>query len=233
MFTSLDSRQHSHRRARISSIYSKTFMKSSRHYKNILKSILLQRLVPTVDRASQTKTGSLDVLPLLHAYPLDFMSAFVFGLSESHNLIEDLEAREVWLETFLIIFHSRAATLLREFKWFTRCATALGFSLLPKGYADARRRTEAWSASKVDRAESRLLELEEAGSEFAEGDLPVLFSAVRDGILQDAGAEKGSELNAGQRQEAASECNDHVGEFIHIQYTALEQRLTWVCLLMI
>lgn len=188
-------------------------MKSSAHYKSILKSILLQRLVPTVDRASQTKTGSLDVLPLLHAYPLDYMSAFVFGLSESHNLIEDLDAREMWLETFLIIFHSRAATLLREFKWFTRFATALGFSLLPKGYNDARRRSEAWAASKVERAESRVLKLEESGSEFAEGDLPILFSAVRDGILQDNGAGKSSELSAGQRREAASECNDHVGEF--------------------
>lgn len=191
-------------------------MRNSTHYKSILKSILLQRLAPTIDRTSQTKTKSLDVLPLLHAYPLDYMSAFVFGLSESHNLIEDLDARQMWLETFLIIFHSRAATLLREFKWLTRFATALGFSLLPQGYPDARKRSEAWAAAKVDEVESRILKLEESAGEFAEGDLPILFIAVRDGILQDTGAGKTSQLSAKQRREAASECNDHVGEFVHI-----------------
>lgn len=221
MFTSLDARQHSHRRARISLIYSRSFVQTSPHFRSILKSVLLGRVIPAVTRASQSPSGSLDILPLLHAYAVDSMSAFVFGLSESYNLIQDLDARRLWLDTFSLIFQSRAVTLLTEFGWFARCMGSLGFRLLPDGYSEARQRSEEWSSRKVDRLDDRLVRSCPSGRDhgLADGDFPILFSAVRDGMMaRDAGGTDGDGdggafvMNAEQRRETASECNDHIGE---------------------
>lgn len=220
MFSSLDARQHSHRRARISLVYSKSFVQTSPHFRSILKSVLLGRIMPAVTRASQSPSGSLDVLPLFHAYAVDLMSAFVFGLSESHNLVQDLDARQLWLGTFSLISQSRAVTLLAEFGWFTRCVGSLGLRLLPDGYSEARRRSEEWASRKVDSLDDRLVrsDASEASGHgqglFADGDFPILFSAVRDGMMaRDAGTDADGALvmNAEQRRETASECNDHIG----------------------
>ncbi|GAB0139987.1 hypothetical protein EsHS_00000625 [Epichloe bromicola] len=223
VFTSLDARQHSHRRARVSLVYSKSFVQTSPHFRSILKSVLLGRIIPAVTRASQSPSGSLDVLPLLHAYAADSMSAFVFGLSESYNLVQDLDARQLWLDTFSLIYQSRAVTLLTEFGWFARCMGSLGVRLLPDGYSEARQRSEEWASRKVDRLDDRLVRSDPSGhgQGFADGDFPVLFSAVRDGMARDAGTDGDGAfvMNAEQRRETASECNDHIGiAFSYIFY---------------
>ncbi|KAM5480009.1 hypothetical protein McanCB56680_005155 [Microsporum canis] len=211
MFTSLDAKQHSRRRGRISTVYSRAYIQSSPHFQALLKTMLLGRMMPIFDQASETKAGSVDVLPLLHAYPLDFMSAFVFGLSEGHNLIRDLDYREKWLGIYQVIFMSNAASLLGEFRRITQTLTKFGAHLLPKGYFEIRQLSEDWASSKARRAEQSIQKSYATGEPLAPGELPIVYNAVRNGIAQENGVEKSFTPSDEQFRELASECNDQIG----------------------
>lgn len=165
--------------------------------------------MPILSRAAETETDSIDVGQLFCAFTTDFASSFVFGISEGYNLTEDLDSRRLW---FNILLLSLPSNRLCEFKWITETLSKLGIPLVPPGYFEAKRYSEAWAIEKVKRAENRLRESNRTGKLFLPGDFPILFSAVRDGIAQDAGVEKTFIPNHEQQQELASECNDHISK---------------------
>jgi hypothetical protein len=211
MFASVDRKEHGHRRRRVAPLYTRTFMRSDPHMRTILHTILLKRLVPLLWRTSETQSGSIDVLPLMFAYSLDFVSAFSFGLAEGHNLIENAEARSYWIGLFVGMFPSDSLNLLLEYPWITETLYKLGVPVVPSSFHEVKKRSEDWSTDMVIRAELRLQRSLASGKPFTSGDFPLLYEAVRAGIAQDNGCGKDFSPNHEQQMELASECFDVYG----------------------
>ncbi|EFE45031.1 hypothetical protein TRV_00165 [Trichophyton verrucosum HKI 0517] len=209
LFSALEAKQHSHIRGRMAAVLTRAYVQSS-HTRAIFKAVLLERLIPLLGQASQTGSGSVNILPLCYSYSIDFMSAFVFGLSGGHRLLEDAEDREKWLTLYYTIFMSNAPTLLGEFKWITRALTAFGIRLLPNDLSNLRKHSEDWTSQNVKLAESRLQSHYALGEPWAPGDLPVLYSALRSSIAREAGVEETFTPSDVQFRELASECLDQI-----------------------
>ncbi|EFQ99570.1 hypothetical protein MGYG_02582 [Nannizzia gypsea CBS 118893] len=216
VFTSKMANQHSLIRGRMASVYTKTHVQSCPHTRAILKTVLLERLIPLFDQASQTVSGAVDVLPLSYAYAFDFLSAFVFGLPEGDRLLEDLENREEKLSLYYTVFMSNAPILLGEFKWITRVLITFGVHLLPKDLSQLRQRSEDWTSQKVKRVEQRIQAHYAQGEPWELGNLPILYSALRSSVAREAGVEETFTPKGKQLLELTSECLDQKNAHFYV-----------------
>lgn len=211
MFSSLG-RDHGFRRRRISAVYARSFVQSSPHVHAILDAVVLQRLLPLLFQAAATEQGSVDILPVLQSYALDFMSSFMFGLSGGTNFLQDKCARRHWFDLYIRSYPAGSMFWLLEQPFLTRLLCAVGVPLLPEGHFEAKQEFEAWALDKVKESEKTLVKSEEAGISLSHGEFPILYSAVRSGIAKDLGIDAGFTPDSSQQLELASECFDHLGE---------------------
>lgn len=102
MFSMIDSNSHSVRKRMISNVYSKSFLQSSLDLRELSQEIIFNRLLPIIESAAAERTP-LDVFDLNLAYTMDLMTAYVFGLSNSTNFLQDADSRR----EFFNLYHSR------------------------------------------------------------------------------------------------------------------------------
>lgn len=102
MFSMIDSSSHSVRKRMISNVYSKSFLQSSSDLRELSQEIIFYRLLPIIESAAAERLP-LDVLDLNLASTMDLMSAYVFGLSNSTNFLQDADSRR----EFFNLYHSR------------------------------------------------------------------------------------------------------------------------------
>lgn len=102
MFSMIDSSSHSVRKRMISNVYSKSFLQSSSDLRELSQEIIFYRLLPIIESSAAERTP-LDVLDLNLASTMDLMSAYVFGLSNSTNFLQDADSRR----EFFNMYHSR------------------------------------------------------------------------------------------------------------------------------
>lgn len=102
MFSMIDSSSHSVRKRMISNVYSKSFLQSSSDLRELSQEIIFYRLLPIIESSAAERTP-LDVLDLNLASTMDLMSAYVFGLSNSTNFLQDADSRR----EFFNLYHSR------------------------------------------------------------------------------------------------------------------------------
>ena len=99
MFSMAESKPHSIRKRMISNVYSKFYVQSSPELHEISQVVIYDRLLPLLDKAASEKKP-LDVLELNYSIAMDFIMAFIFGLQNGTNFIEDVEARKHWLGVY-------------------------------------------------------------------------------------------------------------------------------------
>jgi unspecific monooxygenase len=201
---------HSMRRHRISSDYTKPYVKSSSHVRTLLSHLLQKYLLPVLEEHAQQGTA-LDVLPVNFAFSLDFVSSFLFGLPRSTNFLQHIEARDRWLESYATVYSGRPLFWLQEYPDLVATMRKLGVSPVPQELFNAVNLFDSWILSIVDAAVTALLQpvMEKAEP----GHFPEIYHKLRSGILQQAGG--GANLSkipsSSQRLELASECLDHLG----------------------
>ncbi len=153
MFSMVNSKPHSIRKRMISNVYSKSYLQSSPEFHQISKTMIFSRLLPVLEEAS-IKRQPLDVLELNFSSTMDFIIAFIFGLQNSTNFLQDIPSRKHWLS----IYQSRrpyrfwAGELPGVVSFFKK----LGIHVVPAWVADASRELEAWTLDKCTAAASSI-----------------------------------------------------------------------------
>jgi cytochrome P450 len=102
MFSTRPSREHSLRKRMISNVYSKSYIQSSDDASSQARTILFGRLLPIIEESTTEacKPHGLDVHSTFLATTMDFISAYVFGMANGTNFLQDTGFREHWLELY-------------------------------------------------------------------------------------------------------------------------------------
>jgi len=88
---------HADRKRMFGSIYNKSFLQSSSVIRDLCQETVVQRLLPIIETAA-VQRNPVNVLEYSSTIYMDFISAFIFGLQNSANFLQDSQARRRWLE---------------------------------------------------------------------------------------------------------------------------------------
>jgi cytochrome P450 len=164
----------------ISNIYSKSNIHSSPALAAQAQVILYDRLLPIIDSISKALTGAngIDVHDLWNAMTMDGMTAYLFGLKNSSNFLQNQAYRRHWLA----LYHGRKTYTFfsQELPRLTKFCKKIGVPLVPKWVDDANLELEAWTQ---DRCDATIAYLKDAAAEDKNvANEPVVLSALLTGI---------------------------------------------------
>ncbi|KAI9371521.1 cytochrome P450 [Aspergillus egyptiacus] len=151
MFTMTGSKAHSTRKRMLSNIYSKSFLQSSPHLRLISKTVVFDRLLPILQKAAISGMET-DVHDLNQGLTMDFVSAYLFGLDNGTNFLQNEEYRREMLRLYQCrkpfeFYHQEVPDLLAWLK-------AIGIRLIPKWCDNANEILDSWGLELCDKAEA-------------------------------------------------------------------------------
>ncbi|OCK76746.1 cytochrome P450 [Lepidopterella palustris CBS 459.81] len=122
---------HSIQKRMISNVYSKSFLQASPDLQIASGVLLSERLLPLLVSMAR-KDKPINILPLAQAAGMDFMSAYLFGITNSTDFIRDIKAREDYFKLSHIRLHKssgwqEAATKIESY-CLSLCKAAEQFS---------------------------------------------------------------------------------------------------------
>jgi cytochrome P450 len=96
MFSTVDRKLHKQRRRMLVGLYKKTTVQSSPEIHKIAQTFLTDRVLPILEGTAKNQTP-FDALELSMAIAMDFITAYLFGMSSSSNFLQDVKTRQQWL----------------------------------------------------------------------------------------------------------------------------------------
>ncbi|KAI9891898.1 MAG: hypothetical protein M1814_002283 [Vezdaea aestivalis] len=178
MFSTIGSRPHSDRKRLQSNIYSKSYLQSSEDIRAISTAVVIDRLIPILDKLAETGQ-EFDIMETLYSATMDLVTAFQFGLSSSTDFLCDVAERRRWLELYQKRHIHRFAFFSQEFPTLTSFLAKLQIRLVPRWVDDANAQLEAWCLSHVDRC----LATHSSGAQ-PPGFNPVVVNALYEGLIR-------------------------------------------------
>ncbi|KAE8146157.1 cytochrome P450 [Aspergillus avenaceus] len=153
MFTMTSSKAHSARKRMLSNIYSKSFLQSSPHLRLISETILFDRFLPIIQDAVASATA-IEVHDINQGLTIDFVSAYLFGLTNGVNWLQDPTLRRKMLYLYqgrkpYEFYHQEVPDLL---SWTKR----MGIRLIPRWCDEANEVLDTWGLGLCDGAEQSL-----------------------------------------------------------------------------
>ncbi|KAL9612454.1 MAG: hypothetical protein Q9167_002963 [Letrouitia subvulpina] len=170
------SKPHSVRKRMISNIYSKSYIQSSQEVAEITRIMLLDRLLPLLDRSTSAKTP-VEIHEVNFAVAMDFISSYLFGLSNNSNFIGDVPMRRNFLNWYFKRTENTYWT--QEFPRLKRLLDIFGIHLVPAWVDEANAEIEAWVLRLCKFAERSLASLSQSG-ETAHQATPVVYKQLRE-----------------------------------------------------
>ncbi|EAW08309.1 cytochrome P450 [Aspergillus clavatus NRRL 1] len=204
MFTMTGSKDHSVRKRMISNIYSKSFLQSSPHMRIISKTMIYDRLLPILYEAATSDTP-VDVHDLNQGLTMDFVSAYLYGLKNATNFLQDTSYRQRMIYLYQCrkpfeFYHQEVPNLI---SW----AKSVGIRLIPRWCDQANEILDTWALGLCDKAEACL-------SSTKLEDEPTVYRQLRQTISKQLPAKDDPESYAQnpkqQRLEIACELYDHL-----------------------
>ena len=202
MFSMARSKPHSNRKRIVSNVYSKSYLQSSPEMHQISRVMVFNRLLPLLEKAAVSEEP-LDVLELNFSSTMDFIMAYIFGLANGTNFIEDIKSRQHWLE----VYQSRRPFRfwdgeLPSLKAFSR---QLGLPIVPLWVASASKELEDWTMTHCNAAEKSKADLENSTEGGPLSTPPVVHRQLFDSIQTQS-------VNGGHPKELqiATELHDHL-----------------------
>lgn len=194
----LDNKSHSVRKRMVSNLYSKSYLQSSPNLSAMYDIVILQRLLPRIE-ALTTDCSSIEVFSLFSSITMDLVNAYLFGLRNSTNFIQDSAARDWFLERF----HGRKEFSFwsQEHPRFTAFLARLGYRLSPAWLDTANKDIEGWCTAMCDAAA-----VSDPATEKPQ-DMPVVYRALRTSLAKSDMAP----ANANLETTLASELLDQLG----------------------
>ena len=117
----------------------------------ISKVMIYARLLPLIYASSQ-KQEAVNVLELNFSIAMDFITAFIFGLGNGSNFVQDTRARQHWLDTY----QSRRPFRFwdGELPFAKTISKKLGFPIVPPWVGDASSVIQKWTLERCRAAAS-------------------------------------------------------------------------------
>lgn len=181
MFSTLANKPHAARKRMMSNVYSKTYLQHSRGMEDISRSLVFGRLLPKLDRmlrsgASDDKGATkVDIMAVMNATTMDFVTAWLFGLKNSSKLLLDDEKLRWWMDVFLRripygFFGAEMPSLEGWLAW-------LGIKMAPDHVAVANKEIGEWVMEMCDKADADLAKIDD--HEVEPADMPVVWAQLR------------------------------------------------------
>lgn len=214
MFSARSSHDHSARKRMISHVYSKSSLQKSAAAKAQARIILFERLLPALRDSRPIIPGrgaALDIHSLFLATTMDFIAAYIFGLKNATNFIQDRGYRNHWLE----LYNARNDHHFwpQELPGLTGLFKRFGVWLYPAWVDDSNAELAAWNMDLC----KRTTKAQERNPESVRGtaDEPVVYDALNAGIDKEirtkgAGSILYSTVMQNRDISVASELFDHV-----------------------
>ncbi|KAL8668896.1 MAG: hypothetical protein Q9168_006493 [Polycauliona sp. 1 TL-2023] len=174
MFSTKASKPHAARKRLVTNVYSKSFIQSSPEVDELTRVILHQRLLPLLD--SLAANGStFDIMDLNYAITMDFISSYLFGLSDDTSFIRNVEMRKTFLSWhFRRIDH---AFWDQELSRLRRLLQAIGVHLVPK-WVDAANEGIHAHVLRMCRLAEQSIETASVAAGKAHGTRPVVYGQL-------------------------------------------------------
>jgi cytochrome P450 len=203
MFSTGDNKTHSMRKRVISNVYSKSVVTSSPALLAQTSVIMYGRFLPALSRTfSGEDPGVLNIQELLSATTMDIVTAYIFGLASSSNLICNSEQ----LSWFLDLYNSRRSFNFwpQEFPGFTAALEKwIGYRLVPKWVDKANGEIEKWTEGMCESA-AKVTQQSDSKTE----DTPVVYQQLSTTLFEKAKKMGGDTTHV--TYAVASEVLDHL-----------------------
>lgn len=127
----------------VSNVYSKSYIQSSPAVAAQAEIIMHDRFLPALETSLEEQ--GIDVYSLFLATVMDFISAYIWGISRSTNFVQDKGYREHWLE----LYKSRNdySFFPQELPRLTAFCKKLGISLYPEWVDAANKELAEWNTA--------------------------------------------------------------------------------------
>ncbi|KAE8550858.1 hypothetical protein TMatcc_008921 [Talaromyces marneffei ATCC 18224] len=153
MFTMTGSKEHATRKRMLSNIYSKSYLQSSPALKLISTTMIYDRLLPILETAASSKEA-VDVHELNSALTMDFVSAYLYGLQNATNLLQDVPFRKHLLHNYQC--RKPFEFYYQEVPGLVTFSQAIGLPIIPQWCRDATQVMDDWNMDLCDKAEKSL-----------------------------------------------------------------------------
>ena len=137
----------------VSNIYSKSYVQSSASLQESSSIIIFERLLPALNPIAESG-DAVNMHELNFATTMDGINAYLFGLENGSNFLNDEEYRKYWLH----LYHCR-----RMYSFFNenlvklrRTLQNVGIRLIPHFVDNANREIETWLFGMCQRAQKTL-----------------------------------------------------------------------------
>ena len=100
LFTMLQHKPHSVRKRMLANVYSKSYLQNSEDLQKASAHLMYHRFLPIMADVIDNKGGELDVLDFMQGVGMDFTSAYLFGLPNGTDFMNDARYRQHWLDIF-------------------------------------------------------------------------------------------------------------------------------------
>lgn len=221
MFSTIHSKPHSARKRLQSHVYSKSYLHSSADFQAISSEILYGRFLPILQRHART-SQPLEILEIFNSTAMDFITAYIFGLHNSTNFLDDEDTRKNWLKRYQSRKNPRFTFWPQELPKLTKWARRFGYRFVPRWVDVANAKIERWSLEICDRTEETIKLMDDGEKRSLEpGQNPVVYRALREGLEKQVGVaatESTTKDGVGLRQRViASELLDQFGMTFRIE----------------
>ncbi|KAJ5246027.1 hypothetical protein N7468_001010 [Penicillium chermesinum] len=200
MFTMIGSKPHSIRKRMLSNVYSKSTLQSSPHLQKISHAVVVERLLPIIQSAASTEKP-IDVHDLNMGLTMDFVSAYLLGLANGTNHLQDDEYRKHWLHLYFSrkpyeFYHQEVPNLAPRLK-------RLGWRVIPKHCDQANEALDAWVLNLCDKA-ARSLDSTDPSIE------PVVYKQLKHALDKQSAKEGSKPAPLQQKNDIACEIYDQL-----------------------
>lgn len=150
LFSMTENKPHSIQKRLLSNVYSKSYLQSSPEMHKLSQVMIFERLLPIVEAAAVREIPT-DVLELNFAAAGDFINAYLFGLSNSTNWLQDIETRKFWLNKHQTRQPHRFWP--QELPGVSTFLNRFGIHIVPRWVDTANQEIEAYNVQMCEAAE--------------------------------------------------------------------------------
>jgi len=183
MFATLENKPHAARKRMMSNVYSKTYLQNSKSMEAISRSLIFGRLLPKLTKmlhgsgCGGQEVAEVDIMGMMNATTMDFVTAWLFGLQNSSTLLLDDEELRWWLDVFLRriphgFFGAELPALEGWLSW-------VGIRLTPDHVAVANKEIGDWVMGMCNKADADLIRMEKEDHEVEPADVPTVWGQLR------------------------------------------------------